>query len=106
VSMFDTTMRNLRRMPGDMRYAKPRSSRAGLVFLHGCGVRFPTEKATDPVRAFPLLLVAVAGKSPASQLKANHVGRGTSAAADAVVLAYRSFHRCHVSPLTTAWEVR
>lgn len=50
-----------------------------------------SQKACDPVRALPLFFVAVARKPPASQLKANHVGRGTSAAAEAVEFADRSF---------------
>jgi len=66
--------------------------RIGLVFLHACGVRFPAEEASDPIPALPLLFVAVARKPPASQLKTDDVGRGTCAAADAVVLACRSFH--------------
>jgi hypothetical protein len=31
-----------------------------LVCLHGCGVWLPAEKASDPVRALPALLVALA----------------------------------------------
>ncbi len=58
---------------------------------HGCGVWFPAEKTADPVRALPLFFVAVARKPPASQLKANHVGRRTGAATDTVEFADRSF---------------
>jgi len=67
------------------------SRRARSVFLHDCWVSLPAEKACDPVRTFPLFFVAVARKPPAAQLEANHVGCGKSAAADAVVLACRSF---------------
>ena len=73
---------------------------------HGCGVWLPAEKTADPVRALPLLLVAVARKPPATQVKADHVGRGTGAAANAVVLAYRSFKWWHVSPLDMVRKVR
>ena len=90
MSMFDTTMRNLRRMRGDMRYAKPRSGGA-LVFLPACGVWSTAEKTADPVRALPLLFVAVARKPPATQVKADHVGRRTGAATDTVEFADRSF---------------
>jgi len=88
--MFDTTMQNMRRMRGDMRYAKPRSGGA-LVFLPACGVWLPAEKTADPVRALPLLFVVVARKSPAPQVKADHVGRRTGAATDTVEFAGRSF---------------
>jgi hypothetical protein len=80
-------------------------SRIGLVSLHCGGVWFPTEKASDPVRPLPLLFVAVARKPPAPQLKANHVRCWAGAAANSAVLACRSFHGCHLSPLTTVWKV-
>lgn len=74
-------------------------SRAGLVLLRVAGVWFPAEKPSDPVRALPLLLVAVARKSPAAQLKADDVGRWAGTAANSAVLACWSFHSWHVSPL-------
>jgi hypothetical protein len=99
--------RNARHRPNDFEgsMAKSRSSRAGSIYLHGCRVWFPAEKASDPVRTLPRLFVAVARKSPAAQLKANHVRCWAGTAANSAVLACRSFHRCHESPLTTIWEV-
>lgn len=71
-----------------------------LLPLHGCGVCFPAEKVCDPVRALPLFFMAVARKPPAPQLKANHVRCWAGAAADTVVLAFRSFRRCHICHLS------
>ena len=75
---------------------KPRSSHAGLFFLHGCGVGFPAQKFADPITAFPLRLVAVARQPPASRQQADCVGRWAVTAADPVVFAYRSFHVYHL----------
>jgi hypothetical protein len=69
---------------------------ARLVLLPAIGRWFPAQKFGDPITAFPPRLVAVARKPPASQLKADHVGRGADTAADSSVLANRSFHGCHV----------
>ncbi len=77
-----------------------------MVFRYRCGVCFPAEKASDPVRALPPLFVAVARKPPAAQLEANEMGRGTGAAADAVVLTDRSFNCWHTSPLNMVRIVR
>lgn len=66
--------------------------RAGLVSPYSGGVWVPAQQPADPVCPFPLSLMAVAGKPPATRtIKANDVGRGAGAAADSVVLAYRSF---------------
>ena len=62
-----------------------------LLYCCRCGGWFPAEKPSDPVRALPPLHVGVARKPPATQLKADHVGRRAGAAANAVELADRSF---------------
>ena len=62
-----------------------------LFFLPASGRWSPAEKLSDPVRALPPLFVVVARKSPAAQVKANQMGRWAGTAADAAVLACRSF---------------
>jgi hypothetical protein len=85
------TRRTSRRSSSYCRTTAERS-RIGLAFLPVSGVWFPAKKASDPVRALPLLVVAVARKPPAAQVKANHVRCRAGTAANSAVLAYRSLH--------------